>query len=99
MRTASVDGDTIHVTGDWDEETDVEIWAPKSVKQATFNGEPLEVSKSEYGSLVGRLPAAEVTVESLSAQLPALTEWRVADGLPEVAADYDDSRWTGRSSQ
>lgn len=99
MRTASIKGDTIHITGDWDEETNVEIWAPKKVKQATFNGAKLEVSSSGYGSLIGTLPAPEVTVDSLATQLPPLTKWKVADGLPEVAANYDDSRWTSKSSK
>ncbi|KAH7012793.1 putative beta-galactosidase [Macrophomina phaseolina] len=94
VRTASIKGDTIHITGDWDEETSVEIWAPKKVKQATFNGAKLKVSNSKYGSLIGSLPAPEVTVDSLAAQLPPLKMWKVADGLPEVAANYDDSRWT-----
>ncbi|KAH7155975.1 putative beta-galactosidase [Dactylonectria macrodidyma] len=94
VRTATIKGDTIHVTGDWDEATDVEIWAPKKVKRVTFNGAKLKVSKSKYGSLISSLSAPKVTVDSLTAQLPPLTKWKVADGLPEVAADYDDSRWT-----
>ncbi|KAJ4176797.1 hypothetical protein NW755_014223 [Fusarium falciforme] len=94
VRTSSIKGDTIHITGDWDEETEVEIWAPKKVTKATFNGARLKVSKSKYGSLLSNLAAPEVTTETLAAQLPALTKWKVEDGLPEVAADYDDSRWT-----
>jgi hypothetical protein len=45
--------------------------------------------------LIGTLPAPEVTLESLTANLPPLTEWKVADNLPEAATDYDDSNWTG----
>ncbi|OJJ02116.1 hypothetical protein ASPVEDRAFT_52869 [Aspergillus versicolor CBS 583.65] len=94
VRTAQITGNTIHVTGDWDEETDIEIWAPKKVTDATFNGANLNVSKSKYGSLIGTLPAAEVTIESLAASLPSLGDWKVADNLPETAAEYDDSNWT-----
>ncbi|UPL02867.1 hypothetical protein LCI18_013801 [Fusarium solani-melongenae] len=99
VRTASIKGDTIHITGDWDEETEVEIWAPKKVTKAAFNGARLKVSKSKYGSLLGNLAAPEVTTETLAAQLPALTKWKVADGLPEIAAHYDDSRWTSKHSR
>ncbi|KAL4862486.1 beta-galactosidase, domain 2-domain-containing protein [Aspergillus spectabilis] len=94
VRTAEVKGNTIHVTGDWNEETTVEIWAPKRVKNATFNGSKLKVRKSRYGTLIGTLPAAKVTVESLIAELPLLTAWKIADNLPEKEAEYDDSNWT-----
>ncbi|KAL0937067.1 glycosyl hydrolase family 35 [Colletotrichum truncatum] len=94
VRAASISGDTIHVTGDWSGETEVEIWAPKSVNKATFNGAALDVIQSPYGTLVGKLGASDVTVQSVEAQLPPLTEWKVADGLPETDPTYDDSRWT-----
>lgn len=96
MRTANIDGDTIHVTGDWSNQTRVEIWAPKNVVRATFNGLPLEVVKSEYGTLVGALQVAKFTTQSVEAQLPVLTEWKMEEGLPELEPTYDDSRWTGR---
>ncbi|KAF6839324.1 glycosyl hydrolase family 35 [Colletotrichum musicola] len=94
MRTASIDGDSIHLTGDWSSKTEVEVWAPENVAKVTFNGAPLDVTKSSYGTLIGTLGATEVTEETVLAQLPALTEWKVAEGLPEVDPAYDDSRWT-----
>lgn len=75
----------------------VEVWAPESVAKVTFNGAPLDVTKSNYGTLVGRLGATEVSIESVQSQLPALSEWKVAKGLPEADPKYDDSRWTGQS--
>ncbi|OGM46859.1 hypothetical protein ABOM_005031 [Aspergillus bombycis] len=53
VRTAEIEGDTIYITGDWDEETDVEIWAPKKVKSVSFNGSKLKITKSKHGTLVG----------------------------------------------
>ncbi|KAB8269056.1 glycoside hydrolase superfamily [Aspergillus minisclerotigenes] len=94
IRTAEIDGDTIYVTGDWDEETDIEIWAPKNVNNVSFNGSKLKITKSKYGTLVGSLPAPEVTADSLLAELPPLTNWKVAENLPERLVDYDDSKWT-----
>lgn len=96
VRTAEIKSDTIHVTGDWSNKTTVEVWAPKKVKHVTFNAVKLKVTKSKYGSLIGHLPTSKATVESVAAQLPPLTDWKVADGLPEIATDYDDSRWTGQ---
>ncbi|KAL4982567.1 glycoside hydrolase superfamily [Aspergillus falconensis] len=94
VRTAEIDDDTIYITGDWDEETDIDVWAPKRVKKVTFNGSKLKVKKSKHGTLIGTLPAPPVTIESLTAELPPLTEWKVADNLPETATEYDDSNWT-----
>ncbi|KAL4876531.1 glycoside hydrolase superfamily [Aspergillus karnatakaensis] len=99
VRTADIKRDTIHITGDWDEETTIEIWAPKKVKNVTFNGSKLKIRKSKYGSLIGTLAAGEVTIESLTADLPPLTEWKVANNLPEKEVDYDDSKWTDADHQ
>ncbi|KAI3575903.1 glycoside hydrolase superfamily [Fusarium oxysporum f. sp. albedinis] len=93
-RRASIKGDTININGDWDEETTVEIWAPNTIRKVSFNGEKLQVTKSKYGSFIGTLPAPDITVESFTSSLPSLSHWKVSEGLPEVAADYDDSRWT-----
>jgi hypothetical protein len=95
VRFVEIDGDTIHLTGDWSDETRVEVWAPKEVFKVTFNGKALEVKKSCYRTLVGTVPASNVTVDSVENLLPTLL-WKVAEGLPEAATDYDDSNWTGR---
>ncbi|KAH7217574.1 putative beta-galactosidase [Fusarium oxysporum] len=94
VRSASIKGDTININGDWDEETTVEIWAPNTIRKVSFNGEKLQVTKSKYGSFIGTLPAPDITVESFTSSLPSLSHWKVSEGLAEVAADYDDSRWT-----
>ncbi|KAK2689356.1 hypothetical protein QWA68_011373 [Fusarium oxysporum] len=99
VRSASIKGDTININGDWDEETTVEIWAPNTIRKVSFNGEKLQVTKSKYGSCIGTLPAPDITVESLTSSLPSLSHWKVSEGLPEAAADYDDSRWTGKQAE
>ncbi|RKK85625.1 putative beta-galactosidase B [Fusarium oxysporum] len=99
VRSASIKGDTININGDWDEETTVEIWAPNTIRKVSFNGEKLQVTKSKYGSFIGTLPAPDITVESFTSSLPSLSHWKVSEGLPEVAADYDDSRWTGKQAE
>jgi hypothetical protein len=78
------------------EETEIEIWARQGVDKAKFNGAELDVKQTKYGTLIASLAPAQASIESVQASLPPLTEWKVANGLPETAADYDDSKWTGK---
>ncbi|PCG88806.1 Hypothetical protein PENO1_108190 [Penicillium occitanis (nom. inval.)] len=39
-----------HITGDWDGETDIDIWAPKKVKMVTCNGSKPKVRKPKYAN-------------------------------------------------
>ncbi|CVK94520.1 related to beta-galactosidase [Fusarium mangiferae] len=94
VRSVSIKGNTININGDWDEETTIEIWAPNKIRKVAFNRENLHVTKSKYGSFIGTLRAPEITVESLTSSPPSLSDWKVSEGLPEVATGYDDSRWT-----
>jgi hypothetical protein len=86
--------ETIDLTGDWSNTTDLEVFAPSSIAHVRFNGDEIPVSKTSYGSLVGSLGTSSNTIASIQAQLPALTSWKVNDGLPERNSSYDDSRWT-----
>lgn len=97
VRNAKIVKDTLYIQVDWSTETRVEIWADKDVQQVVVNDEKFEVAKTAYGSLIGVLLATSVTMETIEKQLPSLTEWKVADGLPETAVDYDDFRWNGTS--
>ncbi|KAI4854214.1 beta-galactosidase B [Aureobasidium sp. EXF-8845] len=92
VRTAAIEGETLVLVGDYNGTTPLEIFAA-GVKKVTFNGECVSVKASSYGSLKGQLGQDKVTVQSLTAALPKLSRWKVADGLPEREADYDDSRW------
>ena len=83
------------LTGDWLNATNVEVFAPQSISEVTFNGMNIHVTRTPYGSLVGHLQASPHSINSIAAQLPALDKWKVADGLPERNASYDDSRWVG----
>lgn len=97
VRSVEIKDSVIHLTGDWSDQTPVEIWAPESVNKATFNGKDLETVKTKYGTLIGELQAASSNVKDVEAMLPPLTDWKVAEGLPESEPTYDDSRWTGES--
>jgi hypothetical protein len=97
VRSAAVAHETIDLTGDWSNTTNLEVFALSSVSHVRFNGEEIPVSKTAYGSLVGSLEDRSHTIASTQAQLPTLKAWKVNDGLPERNANYDDSRWVGRS--
>jgi hypothetical protein len=88
-------GNTVSLTGDWSNTTTLEVFAPVAISQVRFNGDSLHVSKTTYGSLVGTLSRCSEDAASVLAKLPSLATWKVADGLPERAADYDDSKWIG----
>ena len=90
VRSAVDNGKTLALTGDWNSETNLEVYAPSCYTKLTFNGKAIKVKKTKYGSLTGTLPASEVTVESITDILPTL-EWKVSDALPERSLDYDDS--------
>ena len=62
---------------------------PKATK-ITWNGKVIATKKTAYGSLIGSAPGAE----DAKITLPTLNSWRSQDTLPEIQADYDDSRWT-----
>ncbi|KAK3650132.1 hypothetical protein LTR56_006407 [Elasticomyces elasticus] len=111
VRTATVDNDTISLTGDYNGTTELEVFAPagtgssrwanggwkhhawggRGSHKVVFNGQPISVRSTSYGSLVGSLAPSNATVESVQASIPSLTNWKVADGLPERMPEYDDS--------
>ncbi|KAH0343075.1 putative beta galactosidase, partial [Aureobasidium melanogenum] len=92
VRSAEIEGDTLALVGDYNGTTPLEVFAA-GVKKVTFNGECVSVKATGYGSLKGELSQDKTTAGSLNAALPALSHWKVADGLPEREPDYDDSRW------
>ncbi|KAH7333386.1 glycoside hydrolase family 35 protein [Rhexocercosporidium sp. MPI-PUGE-AT-0058] len=94
VRSASVSQKTLTLRGDWSHKNSLEIFAPSAISQVIFNGHNINVSRTSYGSLLGALVPSIHSVESIKKGLPALTAWKVTDGLPERRAEYDDSKWT-----
>ncbi|KAJ4320159.1 hypothetical protein N0V94_003520 [Neodidymelliopsis sp. IMI 364377] len=90
-RTAKVTGDTLALTGDLNATTLVEvIGAPSSVSKFTFNGKDVSVETSKAGALSGTVefPKADISIPNLNE-----LEWKYIDTLPEIQANYDDSKW------
>jgi len=82
-------GDAGWSSGGNDQRRERKAW---STRMIMFNDKPVAVHQTSYGSLVGVLDAPpESTINSIQALIPQLTDWKVADGLPERMPDYNDS--------
>lgn len=94
MRTASIEGDILMLTGDLNATTDIElIFEPTTkVEQMSLNGKLLAVSRNVYGRLNARVTFEKPCLDSLPDLSTA--EWKYIDSLPEIQSSYDDSLWT-----
>jgi beta-galactosidase GanA len=91
VRTASVSGDRLQLTGDTSQPSDLEVWAPPQADAVTWNGSPAPVAPTASGSLSVRQQLAGAAPISL----PDLghATWRTAPGSPEADPGFDDSSW------
>ncbi|OCL15181.1 glycoside hydrolase family 35 protein [Glonium stellatum] len=91
VRNASTSNGVVRVSGDNANQTTIEIYVGDDrIKAIEWNGKPLTTKTTAYGSLVASIPG----VASRKVELPPLTQWKMADSLPEIARNYDDSKWT-----
>ena len=86
VRHVAKENDVLALKGDILNTTDIEVFASKSFKKLSWNGQELKTHRTAHGSL-----KASVKAFSGSIKLPELTSWKVADGLPEKLPNYDDS--------
>lgn len=92
LRNATISGQTLHLSGDVNRTTDIEIIStPTRVKHVTFNGSPIKIKTNVAGNL-----AAVVEFKTPNITLPDLSkaQWSYRDSLPELQVDYDDTLWT-----
>ncbi|KAJ7290717.1 glycoside hydrolase superfamily [Mycena rebaudengoi] len=93
LRNASITRSkaTIDLWGDTSGSTSVTVYAPESITSTSWNGKTItNMHRTAPGVLrfsVGG-PSPKIDVPDLSR-----AKWKVADGLPEIQNDYDDSRW------
>ncbi|MGO4417810.1 beta-galactosidase, partial [Streptomyces sp. MCAF7] len=88
VRTASVTGATLALTGDARKAGPLEVFAPPGVRSVTWNGVPLKVKPTVSGSLLGTVPGPK------DVTLPELTGWKTSAETPEAEPDFNDSSWT-----
>lgn len=93
LRNATVSENSLHLWGDVNQTTTIEVIAAPLTSAATlyFNGQEVEDTRFVEGRLTGTITYAEPEIT-----LPdfAAAEWRYIDSLPEVGHDYDDQLWT-----
>ncbi|PWN31412.1 uncharacterized protein FA14DRAFT_115487, partial [Meira miltonrushii] len=92
--TLSSDGSTLALAGSLNgtSASNLDIIAPESVKQVTFNGGKPTSSSSNDQSLQASFAAAPQDV--LSYEAPALSNWKYQDSLPEIQSGFKpDSNW------
>ncbi len=89
VRSASVKGGTLALTGDTREASPLEIWAPAGVRNLTWNGAKAAFARTSSGSLAATAPLPGPA----DFALPALAGWRTAPGSPEADPGFDDSDW------
>ncbi|HEX3830798.1 MAG TPA: beta-galactosidase, partial [Solirubrobacteraceae bacterium] len=91
VRTASVSGSRLQLTGDTSQPSALEVWAPAAVHSVIWNGSPTPVAPTASGSLSarGQVPGAvPITLPDLGS-----ASWRSAPGSPEADPGFDDSPW------
>jgi hypothetical protein len=94
LRTVEVSGSALHLTGDLNATTEIEVigGAPTKLTELTFNGESIKFAQDSCSGVV----TGSVTYKEPSFSIPDLStvSWKVIDSLPEITSSYDDSLWT-----
>ena len=89
--TISEDGSALSLWGDLSEDVELTVFAPDKVEAVEWNGRVVGSLESKSGKLVGKL---ELEGKEGDVVLPALSDWRFANSLPEIQDGFDDRSWT-----
>lgn len=92
LRTATVQGDELKLSGDINATTDFEVvYEPTGQVSKISLNDQLLGGRSSFGKVT-----ATLVFEPPALDIPELstTEWRYLDSLPEIQASYDDRLWT-----
>jgi beta-galactosidase GanA len=89
VRTASIRGAVLALTGDTTAAAPLQVWAPEGIMALSWNGRPVPASATAAGSLAARAPLAGPR----DVGLPALGPWKYAAENPESQPGFDDRTW------
>ena len=91
LRTATVSGTTLQMTGDTASNGSLEVWAPATVRQLSWNSAAIASQSTASGSLL----AQNALIGPDAVSLPDLTtqSWRYMQESPEAQPAFDDSKW------
>ncbi|MFU8854979.1 beta-galactosidase [Micromonospora sp. SL1-18] len=91
VRTATVRGASLHLTGDTKDAADLEAWTPTGISALVWNGDTTPTTTQPGGSLLAtaQLPGA------VQVKLPDLSTatWKTTADSEESAPGFDDSAW------
>jgi beta-galactosidase GanA len=87
--TISADGQTLVLTGDDKTASDLEVWAPATVQNVTWNGQAVATTATASGSLKATAQVAGPPAVAL----PVLSGWKYHSESPEAQPSFDDSTW------
>lgn len=87
VRTASLGGRTLTLTGDTTGTTPLEVFAPRAITAVRWDGRRVAVRRLRDSALAG------VLAGPARVRLPALRDWRFHLGSPETSPTFDDSSW------
>ncbi|KAF7541462.1 hypothetical protein G7054_g527 [Neopestalotiopsis clavispora] len=92
LRNATVSGNSLHLWGDFNETTTIEVITAPLTCGATlfFNGQQVNDTRYVNGRLTGSITyfRPEIIMPDFGSM-----EWKHLDSLPEIRADYDDGAW------
>lgn len=93
IRNATISNGDIHLYGDINATTDIEVvgGAHDGSATLTFNGELMQSTLDGNGFLKA---TAEFQEPDLGLSSLSMLSWKYIDALPELASTYDDSAWT-----
>jgi hypothetical protein len=96
VRSAAILGSRLALRGDLDAGVRLTVIAPSNIRSITWNDE-LVASDAEAalaltsrGGFVGHLKA---TGAAFGITVPVLQDWRYANSLPEIEANFSDADW------
>ncbi len=94
VRTAFANGPALHLTGDFNATTDVEVIGADSVsgvRSIHINDKSVPFTTNAAGAWTTTITYSppQMTLPDLSA-----LNWKYVDSLPEIQPTYDDSLWT-----
>jgi beta-galactosidase len=89
IRSAYVSHGVVHISGDNDNVTTIEVYAGVSdIETIDWNGIRLDAVATPCGSVAAQIPGAQ----DQNVSLPLLVNWRSSDSLLEKFHSYDDSK-------
>jgi beta-galactosidase GanA len=89
VRSATLRGPVLELTGDTTAATPLEVWGPRQAGALLWNGRPLATSRTPAESVATRSPLAAPPAIAL----PVIGGWKYATENPESAPGFDDSGW------